>query len=98
MRKYKINRTESVKSPSKEAMEKYKDFSRLSHEYDKLVQRPKKPLYQDKKMFLIVLLIALIAMLIVQAIDEDEEKNNEEENTTGWINPDSSNQESPFES
>ncbi len=98
MRKYKVNRTESVKAPSKETMEKYKDFSRLSHEYDKLVKRPKKPLYQDKKMFLIVLLIALIAMLIVQAIEEDEKDNNQDDTQTGWVSPDSSNQEFPFES
>lgn len=73
MRKYKVNREQPVKMPSKEAIEKYKNFSRLTHEYDKFVKRPKKPLYKDKKMFLIILLIGLVAILIAQAMQEEEE-------------------------
>ena len=73
MRKYKVNREQPVKMPSKEAIEKYKNFSRLTHEYDKFVKRPKKPLYKDKKMFLIILLIGLVAILIAQAMQEEED-------------------------
>ncbi|MEO9532098.1 MAG: hypothetical protein ABJG68_06770 [Crocinitomicaceae bacterium] len=71
MRKYKVNR-EPVKLPSKEAMAKYKDFSRLTHEYDTVVKRPKKPLYKDKKMFILIIILALMAVLISRAVAEDD--------------------------
>ena len=73
MRKYKVNRKQPVKLPSKEAIEKYKDFSRLTHEYDNYVKRPKKPLYKDKKMFFFLLLIALLTILLAQAAKEEKE-------------------------
>lgn len=72
MRKYKINRTAEQKIPSKETIEKYKDFSRLSHAYDHYAKRPKKPLYKDKRMFLFILLIALMAYLLSEAIEEEK--------------------------
>ena len=72
MRKYKVNRTEPKKVPSKETIEKYKDFSRLSHAYDEIVKRPKKPLYRDKKMFLFLLIVALLAYVIAQSVKEDK--------------------------
>lgn len=74
MRKYKVNRDKPVKLPSKETIEKYKDFPRLRHEYDHYVKRPKKPLYKDKKMFFFLLLVALLALLIAQAMQEEEEE------------------------
>ena len=72
MRKYKVNRDQSVKLPSREAIEKYKDFSRLTHQYDKVVKRPKVPLYKDKRMFFVLLFVALMAILLAQAAKEDE--------------------------
>ena len=72
MRKYKINRTAEQKIPSKEAIEKYKDFSRLSHAYDHYTKRPKKPLYKDRRMFLFILIIALMAYLLSEVLDEEE--------------------------
>ncbi len=78
MRKYKINRTKEVKLPSAETIAKYKNYRRLRHEYDRLVKRPKKPLYRDRKLFLVLLLIVLIAYLVSQAINEDEEKKSED--------------------
>jgi hypothetical protein len=57
--------------PSKEAIEKYKNFPRLRHEYDTYVKRPKKPLYKDKKMFLLLLLILLLTYLVIQS-NQDE--------------------------
>jgi hypothetical protein len=72
MRKYKVNRTAEQKIPSKETIEKYKDFSRLSHAYDHYTKRPKKPLYKDKRMFLFVLLIALMAYLIAESLEEEK--------------------------
>ena len=82
MRKYKVNREQPVKMPSKEAIEKYKDFSRLRHEYDDYVKRPKKPLYKDRKMYWFILLILLITYLIIQTVKE-----NEEEDSTKDHNP-----------
>ena len=81
MRKYKVNREQTVKTPPKEVIEKYKDFSRLTHEYDKVVKRPKVPLYRDRRMFFVLLLVALLALLLSQTADE-EEKEDAETNQT----------------
>lgn len=77
MREYKINRDKELELPSKETMEKYKDFSRLSHEYDKFTKRPKVPIYKDKKMFLVLLLIVLVAFILAQLSEESTEKDTE---------------------
>ena len=74
MRKYKVNREQPVKLPSKEAIEKYKNFSRLTHDYDKIVKRPKVPLYKDKRMFFVLLFVALMAILLAQAAKENEKE------------------------
>ena len=81
MRAYKVNRKPDQKIPSKETIEKYKDFSRLSHAYDRYTKKPKLPLYKDKKMFLFILIVALLAYLIAESIEEErqEEKNKIEE-------------------
>ena len=67
MTKYKINRDKEPDIPTKEEMEKYKDFSRLSANYDKFTKRSKLPLYKDKRFFLALVIIALIAYLLSQA-------------------------------
>lgn len=64
MTKYKINRDQPPKAPTKEQMDKYKDFSRLTANYDSVTKRPKLPLYKNKKLFLVVLLLLLILYLI----------------------------------
>ena len=74
MRKYKVNRTAETKVPSKETIEKYKDFSRLSHAYDHYTKRPKKPIYKDKRMFLFILIIALMAYLIAESLEADKKE------------------------
>lgn len=63
MRKFKINRTDK-KAPKMPNANRYKDFSKLSHEYDNYLKRQKKPLYKNKKSFFILLLIILIVYLI----------------------------------
>lgn len=63
MRKFKLN-TEKPKEPSTENMKRYKDFASLSHQYDRITKRPKKPLYKDPKLFLFLLLLGLIALLL----------------------------------
>ncbi|MBK6526486.1 MAG: hypothetical protein IPG07_13645 [Crocinitomicaceae bacterium] len=72
MRKYKVNRTAEQKIPSKETIEKYKNFSQLSHAYDHYTKKPKKPLYKDKRMFLFILVIALLAYLLSEAVQEEK--------------------------
>ncbi len=67
MRKYTVNNDDKPKAPSKETIEKYKDFSQLSHEYDRLTKRPKVPIYRDKRMFLVLLLILLVVYLVSNA-------------------------------
>ncbi|MGB1104143.1 MAG: hypothetical protein ACPG21_11000 [Crocinitomicaceae bacterium] len=76
MRSYKINKDNKEQLPDQATIEKYKDFSRLSHEYDRLTKRPKVPLYRDKKMFLVLLLIVLVAYLLSVISDHDKESDN----------------------
>lgn len=64
MKNYKINRTDPKETPSSETIAKYKNFAQLSHEYDRLVKRPKVPIYKDKLMFLVLILIVLIAYIL----------------------------------
>lgn len=78
MRKFKVNKTNQPKVPSKEALEKYKDFSRLSHAYDHYTKKPKVPLYKDKRMFLFILIIALLAYLLAQASEESTSEKNKD--------------------
>jgi len=68
MTKYKINRDKESKKPSKSDVEKYKNFSVLSANYDKFTKRPKLPLYKDKRFFLALLISALIAYLISEGL------------------------------
>lgn len=78
MREYKINRTKEKELPGRDVIEKYKDFSRLSHEYDRLTKRPKVPIYKDKKMFLVLLLIVLVAYLLATLQEEKSDAENED--------------------
>lgn len=64
MRKFKINRTKKELNPSDEQIKRHKDFKRLSHEYDQIVKRPIKPLYQNPRMFLYIIIIGIILYLI----------------------------------
>ena len=45
-------------------MVRYKDFASLSHKYERLAKRPKKPLYKDPKLFLLLLIIGLMFLLV----------------------------------
>lgn len=66
MREFKADKNKEKKTPTPEEIAKYKDFAKLSHEYDKMVKRPKVPIYKDKRTFLVLLLIALLAYLIAE--------------------------------
>jgi hypothetical protein len=78
MRKYKVNRNQNEPSiPSKEKMAQYKDFSKLSHNYEKLTKRPKRPLYKDPKIFIALVLLVVIVYLIVES--DSNKKNDQKE-------------------
>lgn len=64
MRKFTLNNETKKKEPTNEQINRYKDFSRLSHDYERLVKRPKKPLYKDPKLFLYLFLLGLILYLM----------------------------------
>lgn len=91
MRKYKVNRDpEKSKVPSKDQIDKYKDFGRLSHQYEKLTKRPKKPLYKDPKVFIALVLLVIIAFLIADSMDKEEEKEDKQEQKDDQSNTESS--------
>lgn len=65
MSKFSINRNQKSKEPTDEQINRHKDFSRLSANYDLLVKRNKKPLYKNPKLFLYLFLFAVILYLIL---------------------------------
>lgn len=64
MRKFKVNTTAKPKEPTKEQMVRYKDFATISHQYQRITKRPKKPLYKDPKLFLLLLVLGIVILLI----------------------------------
>lgn len=64
MRKFKVNKDARPQEPTREQMARYKDFATVSHQYDRITKRPKKPLYKDPKLFLLLLVIGIVILLI----------------------------------
>ncbi|HRP52855.1 MAG TPA: hypothetical protein PLI97_05040 [Fluviicola sp.] len=64
MRKFHRISNNKQQEPSQEQLKKYKDFATVSHQYNKLTKRPKKPLYKDPKMFLLLLILGLMFLLL----------------------------------
>lgn len=64
MRKFKVNNDTQPKEPTKEQMVRYKDFATISHRYDRIAKRPKRPLYKDPKLFLLLLIIGIVILLL----------------------------------
>lgn len=64
MRKFVINRTEKKIEPSKEQINRYKDFARLHHDYERLTKRGKKPLYRDPKLWMLLFILGLVVFLM----------------------------------
>jgi hypothetical protein len=64
MRKFTINKDQKELTPTEEQIKRQKDFTRLHHDYEKIVKRGKKPLYRDPKMFLLILLLGIIFLLM----------------------------------
>ncbi|WP_343637594.1 hypothetical protein [Fluviicola sp.] len=64
MRKFQRISNEKSPEPTKEQLVRYKDFASLSHKYERLAKRPKRPLYKDPKLFLLLLIIGLMFLLV----------------------------------
>lgn len=64
MKKYKLNKEAKNEQISDEEIYKYKDFSRLTHHYDRVTKRPKKPLYKNPIMFFVLVLIILLMLIL----------------------------------
>ena len=64
MRKFELNKDQNKIEPSKEQLQRHKDFSRLSHDYERLTKRSKKPLYRDPKLWMLLFIIALVMYLV----------------------------------
>jgi hypothetical protein len=79
MAKYKFHI--NPKPPAEEQVNRHKDFKKLVYNYQRMTKPLyKKPLYKDKKAFLILLLILLIAYLVAE-FSEQEKKTNEKDKT-----------------
>ncbi len=64
MRKFKLNTESKPQEPTREQLARYKDFASVSHQYDRIAKRPKKPLYKDPKLFLLLLIIGIVFLLL----------------------------------
>jgi hypothetical protein len=64
MRKFSINRNPNKKEPTKEQINRHKDFSRLSQNFEQIYKRPKKPIYKNPKLFLYLIILGLILYLM----------------------------------
>ncbi len=65
MRKFSIDKENKGLEPSEEQIRRYKDFSRLHHDYERLTKRGKKPVYQDPKLYMLIVLIGIILLIIL---------------------------------
>jgi len=81
MREYKLNKDkkETTATPTDEVINKYKNFDNIRVQYNEVVKPPKKPLYKNRKLFLLLLLIAVVAWVVAIAIDEEKENKEKEE-------------------
>ncbi len=64
MRKFQVHKSPEKIEPTKEQINRQKDFSRLHHQYENLTKRGKRPIYKDPKMLLFWILILVILFLI----------------------------------
>lgn len=80
MKKYKLNK-DKKKEPTPAQLKKFKDFSTVAHNYERLTKRPKKPLYKDPKLFILLVLIGLIFLLVFMESEKEEGSQKEENNS-----------------
>ena len=73
MKKFKLHKDE-FKQPDERTVLKYKDFNRLRMDYNEVTQPQRKPLYKNKRMFLLLLLIAITAYAIYISNKNEKDK------------------------
>jgi hypothetical protein len=79
--KYKFNINK--KEPPADRIDRHKDFKKLKANYDEAVKPLyKKPLYRDKRAFIVILIIALLTYVLVEIFSE-ERKEEKKETPTG---------------
>jgi len=64
MRKFSINREKKHLEPSDEQIKRHKDFSRIHHDYERLIKRGKRPFFKDPKLYLLIVLLGVIMLLV----------------------------------
>lgn len=64
MRKFKTNSDKKKLEPTSEQIARQKDFSRLHHKYETLTKRGTKPLYRNKKKWLLLVIIGIVLLIL----------------------------------
>jgi hypothetical protein len=64
MRKFKLQSDERPIEPSQAQIERHKNVERFYHDYELLTKRSKKPIYRDRKLYLLMVLIGIILFLL----------------------------------
>ena len=71
MREYKIDRSNQKEELKDSEIYKYKDFGKLTTNYQKVIKRlHKKPLYKDPRAFIALILILVVLWLVIEAANE----------------------------
>jgi hypothetical protein len=75
-----IKKTSKTTEPTQAQIAKAKNFKKLTHEYDRITKRSKKPLHKDPKLIMLVLLILLVLfMLYLESNETDSQQDNHED-------------------
>ena len=64
MRKFKLQSDEQPIEPTQAQIERHKNVERFYHDYELLTKRSKKPIYRDRKLYLLMVLIGIILFLL----------------------------------
>lgn len=64
MRKFKLQSEDKPIEPSQAQINRHKDVDRFYHQYELLSKRGKKPIYRDRKLYLLIVLIGIILFLL----------------------------------
>jgi lipopolysaccharide/colanic/teichoic acid biosynthesis glycosyltransferase len=74
-----IKKTSKTTEPTQAQIAKAKNFKKLTHEYDRITKRSKKPLHKDPKLIMLVLLILLVLFMLYLESKEESGENNKQE-------------------
>jgi len=87
MREYKVKRGESEPLTDEEIF-KYKDFGKLTTNYEQALTRlHKKPLYKDPKALIALILIILVFYLVMMAVEEENSQETNPPAETEQVQP-----------